>query len=125
MRVLDIADVSQRDRHSGQVLVHRNPQSGITHCVLIDFGLTTQTLFEDHPNYVGNYAGMLRVLVGSKDRRIPIAEPLIWEHYGEPDEWDPVTMIFSEALTVNGNECKTVQVKDVFPYISFPSQLLL
>ncbi|KAG6887344.1 hypothetical protein C0995_015939 [Termitomyces sp. Mi166 len=87
VHALDVGDISQRDWHSGQILLYTNPITQVNHAVLVDFGLTTQTYQEENLNYLGNYGGMLTVLVY---QNCMLNRSLIWKHFEEPDDWDPI-----------------------------------
>ncbi|KIM43985.1 hypothetical protein M413DRAFT_433218 [Hebeloma cylindrosporum] len=106
-RVLDVADISQRDWHSGQILLHTNLKSKLDHAVLIDFASTTQTWEPDVLNMIENYFGILRILLDGKGNGFDTG--IVWKRFGEPDDWDPVHAV------VQG---KNVQARDMFPYIT-------
>ncbi|GJJ06687.1 hypothetical protein Clacol_000882 [Clathrus columnatus] len=61
-RVLDVADIAQRDWHRGQLFIHKILETDIDHAVLIDFAITTQTWFLDEPNRLNNFFHVLRIL---------------------------------------------------------------
>jgi hypothetical protein len=44
---------------------------------------------------------------------------LVWEHYGEPDDWDSI--VASMPMHVGGEVRRTIQARNMFPYISFSS----
>lgn len=115
-RVLDVADVSQRDWHNGQILLYTNPTTKLDHAVLIDFASTTQTYESHQLNYLSNYIDTLYVLLG-RQGDVGLDPELVWQYFGEPDEWDPVCAHIPTVL--GGDETRTVKVhKDMFPYIS-------
>ncbi|KAF8957526.1 hypothetical protein BDZ97DRAFT_1846024, partial [Flammula alnicola] len=114
-RVLDVADVSQRDWHAGQILLYTNPTTKLDHAVLIDFASTTQTWEPDELNYIHNYFGVLRVLLG-REGEGGFDPELVWEHYREPDDWDPVIAWFPTRPW--SKEGRFVQAREMFPYIS-------
>ena len=58
-RVQDVADVSQTDWHSGQVILYTNPNTKLDHAILIDFASTTQTWELHEPNHIESYFGLL------------------------------------------------------------------
>jgi hypothetical protein len=113
--MLDLADISQNDWHAGQIMLHTNSETQVTHCVFIDFALTRMTWSINEPVMLSNYSDCLRVLL-NKRRGILFDRALIHDHFGGPDEWDPV--IFLTA--VNGEDV-TLKAKDPFTYISFKS----
>jgi hypothetical protein len=78
-RALDVADVSQRDWHSNQVILYTNHTTKLDHAVLIDFASTTQTWEPHELNYIQNYFGLLQADVA-------LDSELVWKHYGEPDD---------------------------------------
>ena len=56
---------------------------------------------------------MLHVLLG---RDIGLDAELVWQYFGEPDEWDPVV---AWITTPDGEGSRTVtNRKSMFPYIS-------
>jgi len=67
-RVLDVADVSQRDWHRDQVILYTNPTTKLDHAVFIDFASTTQTWEPHGLNLFDNYFGLFRVLLGELGR---------------------------------------------------------
>ena len=95
------------------MLLCTNPTTDLDHAVLIDFASTTQTWEAHELNFINNYFGMLHVLLG---RDIGLDAELVWRHFGEPDEWDPVVA----WITTPGREgSRTVtNRKSMFPYIS-------
>ena len=85
-RVLDVADVSQRDRHSDQFILYTNHTTKLDHAVLIDFVSTTQT-WEPHVlNYIRNYLASTPCLV---DKAVLLDPWFVWKHHG----WDPVDIL--------------------------------
>jgi hypothetical protein len=56
---------------------------------------------------------MLRVLLGGEGDS-GLDSELVWQHYGEPDEWDPV----QAWISTTGSEWRSVEGKSMFPYIS-------
>ncbi|KAF9441842.1 hypothetical protein P691DRAFT_739419 [Macrolepiota fuliginosa MF-IS2] len=114
-RILHIANVSQRDWHHGQVLFFTDSGAGPNHAVLIDFASTTQTWELEEPNFINNYLGLICVLLG-REGDVGINSELVWEHFGEPDDWDAVWAIV--PVVPNGEERKLVKAADMFPYIS-------
>ncbi|KAH7916633.1 hypothetical protein BJ138DRAFT_1139528 [Hygrophoropsis aurantiaca] len=113
-RVLDVGDVSQRDWHSGEILLYANPVTKLDHAVLIDFASTTQTWEENELNYIHNYFGILRVLLG-REGDVGFDPELVWKYFEDPDDWDPVRAWI--PIVPRGNEMRTVKAKDMFPYI--------
>ncbi|KAF5387197.1 hypothetical protein D9757_006846 [Collybiopsis confluens] len=93
VRVLDIADVAQRDWHDEQVVLYTNPISKLDHAILVDFASTTQTWGPTDLNYIDNYFGLLHTLLGRRGDSIGLNYELVWKHFGEPDDWDPVLAI--------------------------------
>jgi hypothetical protein len=63
-------------------------------------------------NRIDNYFGLLRVLLG---RDVALDPQLVWRHYDEPDDWDPIR---EEITEPRGNRVRIVKAKDMFPYIS-------
>ncbi|KZT63207.1 hypothetical protein DAEQUDRAFT_770806 [Daedalea quercina L-15889] len=119
VRILDMADISQMDWHSGQILVCTNARAQVDHAVFIDFASTTQTWEPEEVNVVRNYFGVLRVLLG-REGDVGIDPDLVWKHYGEPDEWDVVN---AWVPTVpNGEDGQFVRPKSMFPFILQPSK---
>ncbi|KAG6906850.1 hypothetical protein DXG01_011729 [Tephrocybe rancida] len=108
-RVLDVSDVNQRDWHSGQILFYTNPTTLLTNAVMIDFALTTQTYEVDKPNHIKNYLGIYTVLEPS------FGEELVLEHYGDPDDWDPV------STTLSSMDSRRLEARDMFQFISVDS----
>ena len=113
MRVLDVADVSQRDWHSDQVILYTNPTTKLDHAVLIDFASTTQTWEPHELNFINNYFRLLHILL---DSDVPLDSELVWKHYGEPDDWDPV--VAHIPISPDRSKLRTVRAKDMFPFIS-------
>ncbi|KAH6909819.1 hypothetical protein BKA70DRAFT_1472060 [Coprinopsis sp. MPI-PUGE-AT-0042] len=112
-----VADVSQRDWHSKQVILTTNPMTKVDHAVLVDFANTTQTWEPHEPNFIDNYWGMFQVLLG-KDGDVALDSKLVLEHYGEPDDWDPVHHFIPTIDSEGNRKSRTVKGKDMFPYIS-------
>ncbi|KIJ51088.1 hypothetical protein M422DRAFT_44280 [Sphaerobolus stellatus SS14] len=113
--ILDVAGVSQRDWHNGQIL-YTNPTTTIDHVVLIDFASTTQTWEPHELNFIDNYFGTLHVLLGRRGD-VGFDPELVWKHYGEPDDLDSVE---AWIPTSPGNtEMRVVKTRYMFPYISF------
>ncbi|KAJ3571362.1 hypothetical protein NP233_g3805 [Leucocoprinus birnbaumii] len=115
-RVLDLADINQRDWHAGQILLYTNPTTNVTHAVLIDFAATTQSWKIGDLNFTGNYSEVLRALLrrcaeSGGNRRT------VWEHFGEPDDWDAVQTGFRDDT---GAGSWDVHAPDLFPYILSP-----
>ena len=115
-RVLDVGDISQRDWHNEQILLCTNPTTNEDHAVLIDFASTTQTWEAHELNFIQNYFGILCVLLG-RERDSGLDSELVWQHYGEPDEWDPVQAWISTTGS-EGEVMRSVKGKSMFPYIS-------
>ena len=113
-RILDVADVAQRDWHNEQVMLYTNPSSKLDHAVLIDFASTTQTWESHELNPVQNYFDLLHVLLG-RQGAVGLDPDLVWKHYGEPDDWDPVQAWI--PMSEGGEELRVVTAKDMFPYI--------
>ena len=115
MRVLDVADVSQRDWHSDQVILYTNPTTKLDHVVLIDFASTTQTWEPHELNYIGNYFGLLNVLL---DSDVALDSEQVWKYYGEPDDWDPVTAFINIGSDRATTSNTVVKAKNMFRFIS-------
>ena len=113
MRVLDVADVSQRDWHSDQLILYTNPTTKLNHVVLIDFASTTQTWEPHELNYIGNYFELLVILL---DSDIALDAERVWKCYGEPDDWDPVLAFI--CVSPDRNLTTVVKARDMFPFIS-------
>ncbi|KAI0339220.1 hypothetical protein BDW22DRAFT_1431831 [Trametopsis cervina] len=114
-RVLDAADVSQRDWHEGQVLVHKSPTTQLEHAVLIDFASTTQTWSLEQLNLLQNYFGMWRALrCGEIVDGGPKPE-LVWEYFGEPDDWDSIAAASSVGKP---KKQRIIMAREMFPFIS-------
>ncbi|KAF9486111.1 hypothetical protein BDN70DRAFT_916359 [Pholiota conissans] len=93
-RVLDVADVCQRDWNTGQILLHTTPTSTphhqLDHAVFIDFASATQTYDIDEPVLLDNYTGVFRVVMSwAYSAGGDAGVDLVWEGFGEMDEWDP------------------------------------
>ncbi|KAJ8502890.1 hypothetical protein ONZ45_g11344 [Pleurotus djamor] len=114
-RLLDIADVSQRDWHHNQILVSKNPETNEDHAVFIDFASTTQTWIPDDRNYLSNYFSTLMVLLGSIGK-VSLEKKLVFHHFGDPDDWDSVSGIINVG-SGEGKEVRIVTAKDMFSYI--------
>ncbi|KAF9485067.1 hypothetical protein BDN70DRAFT_707202 [Pholiota conissans] len=113
-RVLDVADVRQSDWYTGQVLVHRIPQSKLAHAVLIDFASTTQTWDLDVPKLLDNYYGAFLVLLDWA-YEAGFDGTLVWNHFGEPDEWDPITAaVYKRA---DDKKATNIVARTLFPFI--------
>ena len=113
VRVLDVADISQRDWHSDQVILYTNPTTKLDHAVLIDFASTTQTWEPHELNLIENYFSLLHTLL---DSDVPLDSELVWKHYGEPDDWDPIFASF--PIGPDRIRRRSVAAKDMFPFIS-------
>ena len=113
VRVLDIADVSQRDWNSDQLILYTNLTTKLDHVVLIGFASTTQTWEPHELNYIGNYFELLDVLL---DSDIALDSERVWKYYGEPNDWDPVLAFI--CIDSDRKLCTTVKAKDMFPFIS-------
>ncbi|KAF8162116.1 hypothetical protein BJ912DRAFT_1006667 [Pholiota molesta] len=111
-RVLDVADVSQCDWHSGQIIMYTNPITKIDHAILIDFASTTQTWHRDGPHRLSNYREVFFILVNCDAFDVE----LVWKHFGDPDDWDPI--VFRTVRHKGGNDWITLQAREMFPYIS-------
>jgi len=79
---------------------------------LIDFVSTTQTWEPEERNYLDNYFHVLRILRDGFDPE------LVWGHFGDFDDWDPVVAVISERPGMNSGERRVVKAKDMFLYIS-------
>ena len=115
VRVLDVADVSQRDWHSDQLILYTNPTTKLDHVVLIDFASTTQTWEPHELNFIGNYFDLLDVLL---DSTVALDAERVWKYYGEPDDWDPVMGFIH--VNPDRNLTTVVKAKDMFPFIRVP-----
>ena len=113
VRVLDVADVSQRDWHSDQLILYTNPTTKLDHVVLIDFASTTQTWEPHELNYIGNYFELLDVLL---DSDIALDAERVWKYYGELDDWNPVLAFI--CVSPDRNLTTVVKARDMFPFIS-------
>ena len=92
------------------------PNTKIDHAVLTDFALTTQTWEPTELNHIQDYFGLLNVLLGRQGDVVPLDPVLVWEHFGEPDDWDSI-----QAWISTDSEMKNVKTKNMFPYISSTS----
>ena len=86
--------------------------------MLIDLASTTQTYEPEQPNFIQNYFGSLRVLLG-REGDVGLDPELVWKYYGEPDDWDSVMAWV--PIRPKGDERKTLKARDMFPYISCSS----
>ncbi|KAJ3756494.1 hypothetical protein EV360DRAFT_84909 [Lentinula raphanica] len=111
VRVLDIADVSQFDWHTEQFLLCTNPVTKVDHVVLLDFASTMQTWDPDDPIHLLNYFSMFRVLARPKSDQRPVGfcRELVLDHYGEPDDWNPLLAWLDD---------RKVQARNMFDYIT-------
>jgi hypothetical protein len=82
--------------------------------VLIDFASTTQTWEPDKLNYISNYFGVLRILLDRDPEGNGFHIDLVWKHYGDPDDWDPVLAFCPE---LPWDKERVVAAKNMFPYI--------
>ncbi|KAG7089546.1 hypothetical protein E1B28_011219 [Marasmius oreades] len=98
-----------------QVILHTNPTTKLDHAVLIDFASTTQTWEPDEHNHIGNYFGLLHVLLGRRGT-VEFDPELVWKRYGEPDDWDPVFALI--PVVPRGKDKRVVKARNMFPYIS-------
>ncbi|KAJ3767802.1 hypothetical protein FB446DRAFT_848867 [Lentinula raphanica] len=110
VRVLDVADISQRDWHREQFLLCTNPSTNVDHVVLLDFASTLQTWNPDEPIHLMNYFHMFRMLLPRKNNpsHVGLIQELVWDHFGEPDDWDPVMGWIHD---------RCVEARDMFDYI--------
>jgi len=65
-------------------------------------------------NNIHNYFGLFHVLLGSQGD-VALDPELVWKHYGEPDDWDPI----QARIVIGKGMTRAVKAKDMFPYISF------
>ncbi|KAJ3559981.1 hypothetical protein NP233_g11131 [Leucocoprinus birnbaumii] len=117
-RVLDLADINQRDWHTGQVL-HTNSTTDITHAVFVDFASASQSWEIENLSLPDNYSELLRILL----RQFCTSRwdtKIVWEHMGGPDDWGPVHASFP----VDGG-FKLVHAPNLFPYIVTPDPLTI
>ena len=112
-RVLNAGDVTQRDWHRGQILIHTNAATGLPYAVLLDFANTTQTWDVEAPNYMGNYFDMFKVLL-SHWRRVALDADLVLDQFGDPDDWDDFPG--SDIATPAGRK-KQLRQRSIFPLI--------
>ena len=112
-RVLNAGDVTQRDWHRGQILIHTNVVTGLPYAVLLDFANTTQTWDVEAPNYMGNYFDMFKVLL-SHWRPVALDADLVLDHFGDPDDWDDFPR--SDIATPTGWK-KQLRQQSIFPFI--------
>ncbi|CAL1707803.1 unnamed protein product [Somion occarium] len=113
-RILDVADVGQRDWHQGQIMLYTNPRTKLDHAILIDLASTTQTWLPGQLNYLDNYFGVLHVLLGGQGH-VGFDTELVWKYFGEPDDWDPVEVFIPYGPN---KKPKVVKARDIFSYIS-------
>jgi hypothetical protein len=69
-------------------------------------------------NHIANYFGSLRVLLG-REGNSGLDRDLVWEHYGEPDDWDSI--VASMSVHVGDPVNRLVHARNMFPYISSSS----
>ena len=81
--------------------------------MLIDFASTTQTWELDKLNHIANYYGILQILLGREGNGFNTE--LVWKHYGEPDDWDPLLLF---RVGRPWDKYRVVTARDMFPYIS-------
>ncbi|KAF9485064.1 hypothetical protein BDN70DRAFT_989108, partial [Pholiota conissans] len=112
IRVLDVSDICQRDWCAGQIMVHTTPAQKLTHVVLIDFASTTQTWDPDQPILLDNHSPIFLMLIRWA-RSVGFAQGLIWEHFDEPDEWDPVSVSLDHTK-------RRLEARTLFPFIITP-----
>ncbi|KAH9478628.1 hypothetical protein JR316_0009085 [Psilocybe cubensis] len=96
VRILDIGDISQTDWHAGQLLLYSHPTAQVECAVLIDFAMTIQTMHPDYVNLFQNCSRMMDVLLLAGPRDGGLDPDLIFEHYDDPDKWDPTTASVSD-----------------------------
>ncbi|GJJ06689.1 hypothetical protein Clacol_000884 [Clathrus columnatus] len=118
-RILDVADVAQRDWHPGQLLIYKKPQTDIHHAVLIDFAITTQTWFLDEPNQLENYFGVLGIVSSAYEGGPDGMDwKFAWREFGEPDDWDPIRAFKAIYPDTESKELMVLRAREMFPYIS-------
>jgi len=113
IRVLDLADVTQRDWHRGQVLFHTDPITNIDHAVLIDFADTFQTTEIEIINRASNYFEALLIFLNHREK---FGLDLQWvlDYFGKPDFCDDICGI----VQIHDGESIVLEAPPLFPYIS-------
>jgi hypothetical protein len=48
---------------------------------------------------------------------VALDSKLLWEHFGKPDDWDPVFGIFPITDEEGKKGTRVLKVRDMFPYI--------
>jgi len=109
IRVLDLADITQRDWHRGQVLLHTDI-TDIDHVVLIDFADTFQTSEIEIINRASNYFGALYIFLVDRSK-FGLDRQRVLDYFGQPDHWDSISSISMH----DGSE---LEAPPLFPYIS-------
>jgi len=66
-------------------------------------------------NRIDNYFGLFHILLGRRGD-VALDPELVWKHYGEPDDWDPIHVLI--PTEPRGNCVRVVRAKNIFPYIS-------
>ncbi|KAI0339229.1 hypothetical protein BDW22DRAFT_1361710 [Trametopsis cervina] len=116
VRTLDVADIRQLDWHESQVLVYQNPTTQLDHAVLMDFASTIQTWSLEQPNLIQNYFGMWLTLDSDSVGDGGPKPELVWENFGEPDDWDCTTAV--SWIGENSDVEREIEARDMFPFIS-------
>ena len=111
--VLDAGDVTQRDWHRGQILIHMNAVTGLPYAVLLDFANTTQTWDVEAPNYMGNYYDMFEILLGCR-APVGLDADLVLDHFGDPDDWDDCPR---SGIATRAGRKKQLRQRSIFPFI--------
>ena len=65
-------------------------------------------------NFIDNYFRLFRVLLGQVGH-VALDPELVWKHYGEPDDWDPIHVWYRN---LDGEGMRLIEAKDMFSYIS-------
>ena len=84
--------------------------------MFVDFGSTSQTFDPHKPSYIENYFGAFHVLLGGEGD-VGFDSKLVWEHFGEPDDWDPIYALIPTTAG-SAKEWRTVTARDMFSFIS-------
>ena len=88
VRILQCADLSQHDWHSGQILCNvRTLPTGESqaHCILIDFASVTVGLEEQDAHREDDFSGCLAALC---EEIVGLDADLVWDTYGKREPWD-------------------------------------
>jgi hypothetical protein len=120
--MLQYADVSHHDWHSGQILgkaVHQPtglPDKQLSqdiHCVLVDFSATTQSI-KGELHRMDDFGTSLSVLTF----HIGMDFAMVWQHYDQREFWDTCVMIARI-----GDKRKIARAADPYEFIYHEQEL--